>query len=71
MTDSSKRISERVVDVEQVGLRKGRGCFDQIFALPQVVERVLEKNWVYSSSGDIEKAFDQVSRKVLWEDLTQ
>lgn len=40
---------------EKGGLRKGRACVDQTFALRQVVEQVPEKRKVYEPFMDLEK----------------
>ena len=44
-----------------------RGCVDQIFAVRQVIEKVIEKDKVvYAAFVDLEKAYDSVSRSKLW-----
>ena len=51
---------------EQGGFRAGRGCVDQVFVVRQVVEKAIEKvKEVYMAFVDLEKAYDNVSRKKL------
>jgi len=65
-----RRITEGLMDDEQGGFRKGRGCVDQIFAVKQVCEKVLEKGKnVYLGFMDLEKAYDRVNREALWQVL--
>lgn len=42
--DRVKRIGEPLFGEEQSDFRKGRGCMNQIFALRQVTDEVLEKD---------------------------
>ena len=52
---------------EQGGFIAGRGCIDQVFAMRQVIEKVIEKDKVvYAAFVDLEKAFDSVCREKLW-----
>ncbi len=41
------KITDKSVDDEQEGFRKGRGCVDQIFAVKILVEKFLEKDSFY------------------------
>ena len=62
---------DKVMD-EQGGFRLGRGCIDQIFAVKQIVEKIIEKNKkVYMAFVDLEKAYDNVSREKLWKVLDE
>ena len=61
-------IRDRVdIDAMQFGFRPGRGTTDAIFILRQLQEKYLAKQKVlYFAFVDLEKAFDRVSRKVIW-----
>ena len=59
------------MDEEQRGFRKGRGCVDQIFAVKQICEKARRKGRkVYMGFMDLEKAYDSVNRKGLWQVLS-
>ena len=77
MLDHVMKIIERVhdsvkrsqVDINsmQFGFRPGRGTTDAIFILCRLEEKHLGKQKsLYFGFADFEKAFDHVSRKVLW-----
>ena len=52
---------------EQGGFRDGRGFVEQVFAVRQVIEKVIEKDKVVDAAFvDLEKAYDSVSREKLW-----
>jgi hypothetical protein len=52
---------------EQAGLRKGKGCTDQIFALKNIIEQCIEwKSPLYINFIDFKKAFDSIHRETLW-----
>ena len=60
---------------EKAGLRKGRGCIDQIFALRNIIEQCLEWNFpqclewnfpLYINFIDFKKAFDSLHRDTVW-----
>ncbi len=58
-----------VVD-EQGGFSKGRGCVGQIFAVKILVEKYLKTERKLSVAlRDLEKAYDRVDRKGLWDTL--
>src|ERR1700729_2184789 len=60
-------IVEPLLSPEQLGFRKGRGCTDAIFALRQISEKTIEhKQQMNIAFVDQEKAFDRVSREILW-----
>ena len=68
-----KRI-EKAIDSTlregQAGLRRGRGCMDQIFALRNILEQSLEWNTSLCINFiDFQKAFDSVNRESLWKIL--
>ena len=70
LAERVRKITESLMDDEQGGFRKGRGCVDQIFALKQVCEKVREKGGkVYLGFMDLEKAYDRVNREALWQVL--
>ena len=37
--DRIRKVTEGLIDDEQGGFRKGRGCVDQILTLKQIVEK--------------------------------
>ncbi len=64
------KITYKSVGAEQGGFRKGRGCIDQIFAVKILVEKYLEKDRkLFAAFVDMEKAYDRVDRKGLWDTL--
>ena len=63
---------ETTTHEQQAGFRPGRGCFDHIFTLRQVLEqRHLYKQATISVFLDFEGAFDSVDRQVLFNILVQ
>jgi hypothetical protein len=64
-----KEIEHKLEDV-QSGFRKGHNTQDHIFTMQQVIEKALKKNKeIHLSFIDMEKAFDSVKRKDIWESL--
>ena len=66
--DRLRVLTDAVLMDEQGGFRVRRGCVEQIFAVRQVIEKVIEKDKVHGvcsicRSG---KAYDSVSRSKLW-----
>ena len=62
--------TEAAIGEEQCGFRKGRGCVDQIFVVRQLCEKFLGKGRdVYFAFMDLEKAYDRVDRRALWQVL--
>ncbi len=52
------------------GRRGGRGSIHQIFAVKILVEKYLEKDRkLFAAFMDLEKAYDRVDRKGLWDTL--
>ena len=65
--DRVKGLTEGSVMDEQGGFRSGRECLDQIFAVKQVIEKMIEKDEVmFMVFIDLEKAYDNVCREKLW-----
>ena len=59
-------LDEKLRD-EQAGFRDGRSCTDQIATLKIIVEQSIEwQSSLYINFIDFEKAFDSISREVLW-----
>ena len=55
------------IDDSQFGFGPNRGTTDAIFVVRQLQEKYLAANKrLYMASVDLEKAFDQVPRKVIW-----
>ena len=51
----------------QCGVRKGRGCIDQIFALTVLSVKAREFNTtLYFAFVDLRKAYDSVKHEALW-----
>ena len=77
LTEQVMKVLERIVDglIRQVvsiddsqfGFVPGRGTTDAIFVIRQLQEKYLAANKrLYMAFVDLEKAFDQVPRKVIW-----
>ena len=65
-----QKITESSISEEQGGFRKGRGCVDQIFSLRMIIEKMLVKGKkVYAAFMDLEKAYDRINWKAMWEVL--
>ena len=63
-----RRVTRDLIDDDQGGYRAGRGCVDQIFTLKHTGEKAREKKRrVYVGFIDLEKAYDRVNMKVLWQ----
>ena len=55
------------IDDFQFGFVPGRGTTDAIFVVRQLQEKYIAANKrLYMAFIDLEKAFDQVPRKVIW-----
>ena len=60
-----KRVEEELGE-EQLGFRKGRGTTDGMFALRQLVEKILEiQGRMAVGFVDLEKAYDTVPREMV------
>ncbi|KAJ0183432.1 hypothetical protein K1T71_001408 [Dendrolimus kikuchii] len=65
-----KVVSDGLLWDAQGGFRNGRGCMDQVFSLRNIVEKQLAVGRkVFCGFVDLEKAFDRVVRKDLWDIL--
>ncbi|KAJ0169314.1 hypothetical protein K1T71_015198 [Dendrolimus kikuchii] len=63
-------VSDGLLWDAQGGFRNGRGCMDQVFSLRNIVEKQLAMGrQVFCGFVDLEKAFDRVVRKDLWDIL--
>ena len=70
--DRVREITQGKIWDVQSGFMPGKGCADQIFALQQVVEKFGNaRRKVYGAFVDLEKAYDNVDRRVLWECLSE
>ena len=70
LNDRVKGLTEGSVMDEQGGFRSGRGCLDQIFAVKQVIEKMIEKDKVmFMVFIALEKVYDNVCREKLWRTL--
>ena len=65
-----RRISEAVgqqLRQEKAGLRKGRGCTDQIFTLRNIIQQCTEwQRQLYINYFNFEKAFDSIQRSTIY-----
>ena len=60
--------AERVIGEEQGGFRKDRRGTDNLYIVKEIIEHARKSNKKYYVVFlDIEKAYDTVDRKVLWE----
>ena len=65
-------VSDGLLCETQGGFRSGRGCMDQVFSLRNIVEKHLALGQrVFCSFVDLERAFDKVVRKELWDILPE
>ncbi len=70
LNERMMKVTDKSVGDEQGGFRKGRGCMNKIFAVKILVEKYLEKDRkLFAAFMDLEKAYDRVDRKGLWETL--
>ncbi len=68
LTERLMEVTEGKVSEEQGGVRKGRGCVDQIFAMKRLVEEYYlgKDKKLYAAFMDLGKAYDRVDREALW-----
>lgn len=70
MTDTVKEVTRSRIGEEQGGFNEGRGCVDQIFTVKLLAEKYIQRRKkLYAVFMDLEKAYDRVDRKALWEVL--
>ena len=70
LVDRLLRVTEGLTDDEQGGFRSGREYVDQIFTREQISEKAREKTRrMYVGFMDLEKAYDRVNKKALWQVL--
>ena len=71
LIDRIRSSADRVIGEEQCGLREGRGCIDQIFAVRQLCKKYSGVNKdVHRASLVLEKAYDEIDRNALWRVLS-
>ncbi len=70
LNERMMKLTDKSVGDEQGGFRKGRGYVNQIFTVKMLVEKYLEKDRkLFTAFMDLEKAYDRVDRKGLWDTL--
>ena len=59
--------TECAIAEEHCGVRQGRGCMDQVFAVTQVCGKYLvnQKN-IFWAFVDLEKVYDTIDRHGIW-----
>ena len=63
-------VAEMILLEQQSGFRKGRGTTDQIFCVRQMIEKHIEHHDpLYMAFIDLKKAYDSVSRSLLFDIL--
>jgi len=61
---------KELISESQAEFRKGRNMIDNIFVLNHLMQRQEGKNdKMYMLFADLKAAFDNVGRKILWEEL--
>ena len=72
LNDRMRIRTEGKLMEEQVGFRPERGYTENVFAIRQLGEKMIERGKkLYAAFLDLEKAFDRVWRTGLWEALKQ
>lgn len=67
-----KTLAERILPETQAGFRPSRSTIDMIFTLRQLQEKCREQHQpLYMAFIDLSKAFDRVSRELLWDVLAR
>ncbi len=70
LNERMMKITDKNVGAAQGGFRNGKGCVDKIFAVKILVAKYQEKDRKLSAAFmDLEKAYDRVNRKGLWNTL--
>ncbi|XP_076034554.1 uncharacterized protein LOC143021149 [Oratosquilla oratoria] len=71
MNNRLKPLAEKILPENQTGFRPTRGTTDMIFTLRQLQEKCREQYQpLYMAFIDLTKAFDSVSRELLWNTLS-
>jgi hypothetical protein len=72
ITQRFKIISETILLEEQNGCRIGSSCIYNVFIIKQTIEKRREFNLeTHMAFLDLEKSFDRVNRKQLWQILNK
>ena len=72
MNNRLRPLAEKILSETQSGFRPSRGTIDMIFALHQLQEKCREQYQpLYMAFIDLTKAFDSVSRELLWDILSK
>jgi Reverse transcriptase (RNA-dependent DNA polymerase) len=65
-----RRKIEYTLHEAQSGFRKGRSVQDHVFTIKQITEKAIaQNNQVFLAFVDLEKAFDRVPRRRIWNSL--
>ena len=65
-------IVEKQLEDNQCGFKPNRGCCDQLFSTKILMQRAIEFNKpIYFCFIDLQRAYDTVNRKALWEILAK
>ncbi len=71
MNNRLRPVAENILPETQSGFRPSRGTTDMIFTIRQLQEKCREQHLpLYMAFIDLTKAFDSVSRELLWEVLS-
>ena len=67
-----RTLIEHTLTETQSGFRRDRSVHDHVFTLKETISKTLQKGTLaYFAFIDLEKAFDKVPRKYIWESLTK
>ena len=65
-----QKVAENVLPESQAGFRAGRGTVDMVFSARQILEKCREQQMPTAMIFyDLEKAFDSVTRSLMWDIL--
>ena len=63
-------VNDNILHDEQNGFVKGKSTIDHVYSLNNIIEtRKLKKQSTFTAFVDFKKAYDYISRNVLWEKL--
>ncbi|XP_063609538.1 uncharacterized protein LOC134783560 [Penaeus indicus] len=66
------RVTEEVLPESQCGFRPSRGTVDMVFCARQLQEKIRDQQQPLTFiSWDLQKAFDKVPRRAMWDTLTR